>query len=253
LMHVYWLQQSEANVPFGNDWLSSNEFLRLNRMRFAKRRADWRLGRWTAKNAVARYLKLPDELDSLAEIEILSTSSGAPRVFLSHNPADITISLSHRDGAAACAVAGAGVALGCDLEMIEPHSDAFLADYFSTEEQTLIAAVADRDLLVALLWSAKESALKALHTGLRLDTRRVIVRLGNESARHAAWSPLQVRHTGSQFFDGWWQQSGTLIRTVVADPGSLPPILLHSVQSCRSEPEGITETLPERSATVSPA
>ncbi len=52
-------------------------------------------------------------------------------------------------------------------------SDAFVADYFAPEEQTLIAhsSPADRELMLALLWSAKESALKALREGLRLDTR----------------------------------------------------------------------------------
>ena len=71
-----------------------------------------------------------------------------------------------------------GAELGCDLEIVEPRSDAFIADYFTAEEQALIerTSAADRSLLLALLWSAKESALKALRAGLRLDTRSVIVR-----------------------------------------------------------------------------
>jgi hypothetical protein len=36
-------------VPAENDWLSAIEGVCLNSMRFAKRRNDWRLGRWTAK------------------------------------------------------------------------------------------------------------------------------------------------------------------------------------------------------------
>ena len=39
-------------------------------MRFAKRRADWQLGRWTAKHAVAACLQLPADLPSLASIEV---------------------------------------------------------------------------------------------------------------------------------------------------------------------------------------
>ena len=91
-----------------------------------------------------------------------------------------------------------GAELGCDLEIIEPRSDAFVADYFTTEEQALIAraSAADRPRLLALLWSAKESALKALHEGLRLDTRCVIVSPFDESFDLNGWSPLRVRYTG---------------------------------------------------------
>ena len=172
-MDVYWLEQSEFDVPTAEDWLSSNEVVRLNSMRVAKRRADWRLGRWTAKCALAMYLTLPDHPQSLQEIEVRPAPSGAPEAFVSNARVAVTISISHRDGVAACAVAPPGASLGCDLEIIEPRSDAFIADYFTIEEQELIARVHldDRSRLVALLWSGKESALKALREGLRLDTR----------------------------------------------------------------------------------
>ena len=178
-MDVYWLERSAADLPAQNDWLSASDRTRLDGMRFAKRREDWRLGRWTAKLAVAAYLNLPTAHQALAKIEVLPAPSGAPEVFLANQPAGITISLSHRDGTAICAVADSGVALGCDLEIVEPRSDAFVSDYFTPEEQALVAKAhpADRFLLLALLWSTKESALKALRTGLRLDTRSVVVNL----------------------------------------------------------------------------
>jgi 4'-phosphopantetheinyl transferase len=250
LIDVYWLEQHDADVPLQDDWLNVGEVLRLKYLCFAKRRADWRLGRWTAKRAVTRFLQLPDELRGMAEIEIRSAPSGAPEVLFANNPADITISLSHRDGTAACTVVGSKVALGCDLEMIEPHSDAFLGDYFTSEEQSLVTGGADRNLLLALLWSAKESTLKALRAGLRLDTRSVVVRPCDAFFARGGWTPLQVRHTGGRVFKGWWQQSGTLIRTLVADPSPLPPIFLQSVQCCRSECEEIAGTLRQGSATV---
>ena len=69
--------------------------------------------------------------------------------------------------------------LGCDLEIVEPRSDAFVADYFTAEEQEVVrqACPADRFALIALIWSAKESALKALQSGLRIDTRSLSVAL----------------------------------------------------------------------------
>lgn len=228
-MDVYWLEQSNPDLPAQNDWLSASETARLDAMRFAKRRDDWRLGRWTAKLAVAAYLHLPADLESLAEIEIRAAPSGAPEVFLAHQPAEATISLSHRGGIAVCAIAASGMALGCDLEIVEPRSDAFAADYFTPEEQALVARThpADRFQLLALLWSGKESALKALRTGLRLDTRSVAV-----TPVHAScgpdWHPLQVRFRDGRVFDGWWQHRHNILRTMVATPSPSQPIALVS-------------------------
>ena len=231
MMDIYWLEQNEADVPPENSWLGANEAVCLNRLRFAKRRTDWRLGRWTAKRALAGWLNLPGDYQGLAEIEIRPAPSGAPEVFLANQPAEVTMSLSHRDGVAICAVAPSGVALGCDLEVIELRSDVFVADYFTTEEQALVgkASADDRSLLLAMLWSAKESTLKALRTGLRLDTRAVTVSLAEAlRGRNDTWRPLQARHADGQIFHGWWQQTGNLIKTLVAAPAPLAPILLHT-------------------------
>jgi phosphopantetheinyl transferase (holo-ACP synthase) len=73
-----------------------------------KRRADWRLGRWTAKHAVAACLNLPDEPSTFADIEIRAASSGAPEVFLQDRQAEIAISLSHSSGTALCTLGTTG-------------------------------------------------------------------------------------------------------------------------------------------------
>ncbi len=230
-MEVYWLEQAEADLPTAEDWLSPSEAARLNGMRFVKRRSDWRLGRWTAKNALAMYflyLKIPADPQILANIEIRSASSGAPEAYFHNQPAAATISLSHRAGIAACAVSVPGVELGCDLEMVESRSDAFVADYFTTAEQSFVAeaAVADRPRLLAMLWSAKESALKAMHQGLRLDTRSVNVSPRDATPDSHHWSPMQIRHTDRRMFCGWWQHADGIVRTVVASPPPNPPIRL---------------------------
>ena len=234
-MNVNWLEQSETDVPAGNDWLSVNETVCLNSMRFAKRRSDWRLGRWTAKRALSICLDVPAHSQVFKKMEIRPAPSGAPEVFLANQPAAVTISLSHRDGRAACAVAMCGVEMGCDLEMVEPRSDVFVGDYFTIEEQALVAraSAADRTRLLALLWSAKESALKALHQGLRLDTRCVIVNPLAASVDLNGWSALQVRYTGGRVFHGWWQEyrqhrtnRGRLTGARFADSLSRPGTLL---------------------------
>jgi 4'-phosphopantetheinyl transferase len=244
-MDVYWLEQTEANLPKENEWLSENETLTIAGLRFAKRRADWLLGRWTAKRALSSCLNLPSDLGTLSGIEIRPAPSGAPEVFISNQPATATISLSHRAGRAACAVALGRLALGCDLELVEPRSEAFVADYFTAAEQVLVqrASMEARAGVVTLLWSAKESALKALSTGLQLDTRSVVVSPLDENGNAAAtvcwdpwplapspllncWKPLQVRHTDDRDFHGWWLMANDLIRTVVAAPPPAAPTVL---------------------------
>jgi 4'-phosphopantetheinyl transferase len=112
--------------------------------------------------------------------------------------------------------------------VIEARSDAFVADYFTESEQVLVARVcaAERSRLVTLLWSAKESALKALREGLRLDTRSVTVSPINGGFNLNGWSPLQVRCADGRSFYGWWQQGHGMVRTLVANPAPDSPILL---------------------------
>jgi len=239
-METHWLEQTEADLPAHDDWLSSDEAVLLSRMRFAKRSADWRLGRWAAKRAAAAYLNLPGDPRSFQEIEIRPAPSGAPELFLARGPAAATISISHRAGIAVCAIARGGAQLGCDLELIEPRDGSFVADYFTSAEQDLItrAPEDDQPRLVTLLWSAKESTLKALREGLRVDTRRLVVTLNTHADHeHAAgglrqyselnrWRPLQVCCAGGEIFHGWWQSTGLLVRTLVGSPSPLPPLFL---------------------------
>jgi len=227
-MNVYWLEQTEADVPSENDWLSAAEAIVLKGLRYEKRRVDWRLGRWTAKRALASLWNWPASPASFSAIEIMAGPTGAPEVLLSNSPAAVSISLSHRGGRAMCAVSHCNVVLGCDLEIIEPRTDAFVADYFVPGEQELVARVREpeRCELLTLLWSGKESALKALRTGLRSDTRSVVVSPMKDSFNVGGWSPLQVRCIEGQVFEGWWQRTVNIMRTLVGDPIPSRPILL---------------------------
>jgi 4'-phosphopantetheinyl transferase len=224
-VRVYWLEQTEGDVPPNDDWLSANERLCLARFRFPKRRADWRLGRWTAKCALAR---LGGDSRNLACIEIRAAPCGAPEAVLEGCPAPFTISLSHRSGRAVCAVAPRGAMLGCDLERAEPHSQAFVADYLTIEEQHAVRQVPDsfRQRAIALMWSAKESALKSLREGLRLDTRCVAAVITNLSTQVSSWHRLSVCHGDERIFHGWWRESQGFVRTTVTFPPAAPPVQL---------------------------
>jgi phosphopantetheinyl transferase len=239
-----WFEQSLDQVPVHDEWLAHSELPYLQRLHFPKRISDWRLGRWTAKRAVATVLQLPEHGRSLKEIAILAESSGAPRAFIANQPAPVSISLSHRDGVAVCAVAQSTVLLGCDLELVEARSATFIADYFTHYEHNIIAHQIDaqRDRIVTILWSAKESALKALQVGLRADTRSVEVRLcahdekpheqpdgNNFLPSHCSpgeWHPFQAHCQEGQVLYGWWSVSGCLVKTMATGVSTRPPTSL---------------------------
>jgi 4'-phosphopantetheinyl transferase len=223
-MNVHWFEQTEADVPVGQEWLTHPEALRLSALAIPKRRADWRLGRWTAKQALRGFLDgRPPQ-----EIEIRAGSTGAPEVWIAGQRQALTISISHRDARACCAVAEVPAALGCDLEANEPHTPGFISDYFTEAEQHWIrqAAAEGVDEVPALLWSAKESALKALGVGLREDTRSVAVQESSFSSWPflADWRRLHVRY-GTCDLHGWWRADREFIRTLVADPPPHAPVI----------------------------
>jgi 4'-phosphopantetheinyl transferase len=229
---IHWLTQTSRDPPVGEEWLTAGEQATLARLHVAKRRRDWLLGRWTAKRALVAYLGC----DGLGRLEVRAADSGAPEVFLDGRAAPLTLSLSHAAGCGLCAVTTRGVALGCDLERIEARDRAFVTDYFTDDEQRSIATApaADRACIVTLLWSAKESALKALREGLRFDTRSVAATLVGDSA-FDSWCPLSVCHGDSgRIFRGWWRRDGGCVMTIVADPAPPPPISLHRRDSLPS-------------------
>ena len=226
---AYWLEQTEHDVPASDRWLSTAERRHLAALRFDKRRRDWRLGRWTAKRAMASCLNLSIDVESLQDIELRAAPSGAPSVFLFNQPAGVSVSISHRAGKALCVVGLSGASVGCDLEMIEPREQSFVAEFFTANEQQLVGrAPADQQpLLTTLLWSAKESTLKALQIGLRAATTFLDVEPAganpegtDDTHRDAcvAWSPLLVRCKGGRILYGWWRYADNMTRTVIFNP-----------------------------------
>jgi 4'-phosphopantetheinyl transferase len=219
---VRWLQAETGEVPEGDGWLSPAERQHLGTLRLPWRRADWRLGRWAAKQAVNLYLGHPS-----APVEIRPAPDGAPEVFLNGAAAPAAISLTHRAGRAVCAVAPAGTRLGCDLEIVEPRSDAFIADFFTLDERSLVALTPHerRPLLANLIWSAKESTLKVLRQGLRRDTRSVEITF--QEGEDGGWSPFTADCTETfQAFHGWWRREGDLLLTMAAAPAPAVPVQL---------------------------
>jgi 4'-phosphopantetheinyl transferase len=222
---VVWLSQGMADVPADEGWLSPREAAVVARMRFPKRRSEFRLGRWTAKNAIVRVRGRPPVPEELRAIEIDRASDGAPAPLVAGRPAEVAISMTDRADQAVCVVGPPGAGLGCDLELVEPRSGAFVADYLTARERRMVGEAAtdeERHHLANLVWCGKESALKILRTGLRRDTRSVEVSLPPAPAV-SGWSPLLVRAAEGPAFPGWWRRYGAFLLTVAATRPFDPP------------------------------
>jgi 4'-phosphopantetheinyl transferase len=239
-----WLCASERALPVGSGWLTQRERDWALRLRFTKRRNDYLLGRYAAKRAVAVALSLPAEAASLSRVDVRNRQSGpergAPEVFLDGRPAPVEVSITDRAGWGVCAVRGPGGRLGCDLELVEPRSRAFVEEYLTPGEAALVHAAPDdesRQLLANLVWSAKETALKVLRTGLRRDARSVEVSLA-AAAGSEAWRRLTVsdRESGREL-PGWWRRFGHFVLTVACDePLPSPEPLLAEPDLAHAQP-----------------
>jgi 4'-phosphopantetheinyl transferase len=215
---VGWLVVDECELPSSDGWLSAAERSRARSMPFEQRRRDFLLGRLAARRALSGWMPSPLQLASL---EIRAAPDGAPEALVGGAKLPATISLSHRDGCALCAVARPEVALGADLERIEPRSLAFVSDFFTEAEQTsVLRSSLGRDLAANLIWSAKECAAKALRQGLRLDTRTLAVEL-LDSAAESGWRRFQVRAAGATFW-GLWRTGDGRVVTIAADAPLAP-------------------------------
>ncbi len=197
-------------------WLGPAELEHLSGLTVVKRRRDWLLGRWTAKGLVTAHLR--SGIPRFVSIE--AGDDGAPRVH--HDGPPLSLSISHCRGRAACAVAGGEAPIGVDLEWIEPRSDAFVTDFFTTAEAARVrgARGPQRDRLVTATWSAKEAALKVARTGLTVDTRTVECEVLGDGRD---WSPLRMR-TSTGSMPGCWRESGGYVLCVAAGNSSFAPL-----------------------------
>ncbi len=146
-------------------------------------------------------------------------AEGAPYVQVGARALPGCLSLSHRENRAAAAWTSLeGLAIGIDLELVEPRQPVFVQDYFSGAEAGWVSAApaAERDRLVTLIWSAKEAALKALRKGLRLDTRAVeILRIAN-SEKKDDWEEIGAKMTIPPYhsFRIWYRDEGQFVLTL---------------------------------------
>lgn len=240
---MQWLVRGESQVPPNQQWLTTTEAARASTMRYTKRRTEYLLRRYAGKCAVAAAIGLSEDSASLGRIAVLNRVTGAPYVEIDGRTLDTDISLTDRAGWSVCLVGPDLGAVGVDLEIVEPRSDGFVRDFLTPAEREIVTGASGsdgHDAVANLIWSAKESALKVLRTGLRADTRTVDVVLEDPSSIGQAtsqWQRLSVSSAAGRF-PGWWRRDGVFLLTVVAAAGlDGPPTLLPgSADLAHSEP-----------------
>ncbi len=211
---IHYAIQDWHQVPAELDWLTPVEQRRADGFRFEKRRRDWLLGRWTAKIALLGITGLSHR--NIARIEIASAPDGAPQPVLDGERCGVEVSLSHSNKRAFATVSQGTGALGCDIELVEPRSPAFIETYFTAAEAERIQRVGpgDRDTLVTMIWSAKESTLKALRTGLQADTRSVEV-IDDGVIRDSGWNTARTTAARAGAFSCLWRRDGQFVLSFV--------------------------------------
>lgn len=223
MTEIVYLISDATNVPADSTWLTRNERARLDAFRFEKRRRDWLLGRWTAKQAALQVAGL--QQDDACRIEIATAGDGAPQPFLDGRPFRVALSISHSNGRALCAIGALGAQIGCDIERIEARGPEFASTFFTmTERDRIAAAYRDvHDALVTATWCAKESVLKALRTGLRRDTYDVEVtaQVDQEINR---WNRIVAATVDAGAFDGWWRSDNGSVVCIVGRDLSDEPV-----------------------------
>jgi 4'-phosphopantetheinyl transferase len=220
---VTWLAVSLRDVPpIDTGWADARLSRRLAAMRYTKRRSETTLARWTAKRTVAATFGVGDGAARLAGVVITNAVDGAPEARIDGRPIDGVIAMTDRADVAVSMVISGRERIGCDLELVEPRSAAFVRDYFTPREQATVAQSSEPELTGNLIWSAKESALKVLRTGLRRDTRTVEVRIDDGNG-NGEWRPLDVTVDADRHFPGWWLHAGEFILTAVTEAPTGPP------------------------------
>jgi len=226
---LYWACVNGG--PPAGDWLSGKglDFLSpaeqdlLGGLRFERRRWEWLMGRWAAKHllrSAGAAVSMP-----LQAFSILNEDKGAPyAVDERGRMIPGCLSISHRAGVVACAWTNSpGTRIGIDVEWVERRDPSFLGDYFTESERAFAAALPEaiRDVWITLAWSVKESALKALRTGLRIDTRNIQVAqvkgLFEDLPDQTAWKSVSVRGAAvsTGFWRAWWQMRGEFVVSLV--------------------------------------
>jgi phosphopantetheinyl transferase len=152
---LFWLSQA-SQAALEENVLSAAEHVRFLRMRSKTRRAEFVRGRALLRFALWR--------EDMPLHTLITEAGGRPSL---RSGGDV--SLSHSGDHAVVGVVQHGRA-GVDVEHARPRERALMDRFFHPDE---LAWASDNVTRLHVLWTLKESALKALGTGIAGDPLRV--------------------------------------------------------------------------------
>lgn len=186
-------------------FLSGAEQEILVGLRFEKRRREWLMGRWVAKKLLASALECAP-----GELSIEPEEGGAPVVWRGKKPVPGCLTISHRGERALAAWTDApNLRIGADIEQVGDANPIWMADYLTEAEWALREREGTH--WPYLVWSAKEAVLKALRTGLRIDTRAIEVLPGRGATDGWRHLNLHSRVMPGKCWLGWRREGEYLL------------------------------------------
>lgn len=190
-----------------------------------RRRRDWLLGRWTAKQLIGASVRqvagFAPRLDSFS---IVQDAAGAPRIhsdsaalaFLARACTSVwrlSISHSHDHAVAALVNGPQGLRVGIDMQVVDRrNAHTALATMTCAEQQALARTpLTQRTLMTIATDSAKEAVVKAVHLDPRHGQAAVQCLLRPAIAR--MWQPILVEveeaslghSTPLRAVSAWWR------------------------------------------------
>ncbi len=159
-------------------YLAPSEQVRLATLSIAKRRLEWFSVRLAVKRLIRETCFAREGVwIPYTSIVIHRDELGAPAVEIEGRDVGVLrVSMSHSAGVAAAFISTDASCLpGLDVERVEKREPSFAQNYFTAQEQTHVAHDAQPEVLLTSMWAVKESVLKALGVGARVDFRDVEV------------------------------------------------------------------------------
>lgn len=228
-MNVYWtfeaIRSSLLSVERASFELSLGESEKAyyQTLRFNKRRVEWLAGRLALKKLL-RAVEPDFAQYKEQQLEILKAENGAPYLCIDgERLQNHSISISHSNGFLLCAYSPEESHLGMDLERIEPRPQPFVQDFFTPAEVRLVELCPPQEAaqLATLIWSAKESILKALSIGLKVDTRSIEVDTVSQTCSQEEWN--LIRFTSAILNENslrlYWRREENFVLTACIEEG----------------------------------
>lgn len=228
-MPIFWSlkritdQINEINLTDPSLYLGKQENAVYQKFKFLKRQREWLGARLVTKDLI-RASDQRWKQTTIQNIEILNEESGAPFLHIQgRQEYPGRVSLSHSNGYAFCAYSPDDISFGVDLELVETRSKVFSEDFFTTKESEQIAKIdiVEQSQYVTVIWSGKESVLKALSTGLRVDTRSVEVTIPEEPVEKNGWRSLALESSlfKNDSLSLLWRREGDFVLTACVPSG----------------------------------